>query len=287
MQVPQEIERIAECKRFFIENDVAGKWQTREADLDYDALSEEVIRHYFEAQKYASQPPLETIVYNFIQDYPLIHQLPLDLVCQRELDQYLNRMVSMKFTSLPYFLMPKDIVQETMYRILNNLNTFHYAARFWTWCTTILSNTGIELIERENRRAAIEGMSLDEPIRHGEDDQNRHDTTPSGLPDPEEEYSREERKWKELRPLIDRALEKSKKKNKERDLNIILMKLEDMPSKSIANELGIGFRTVDMFMHRLRGRMKQIAEAAEKISQSNERSFIEESSKRTGVTHEL
>ena len=256
---------------------MAGKWRGTGTKIDYGVLSDEVIRHYLASQR----DVLQTIIANFIEDYPLIYQLPWDPVCQRQLDEYLNKIASKKFTSLPSFLTVNDIVQEAMTKIFNKLDTFHYMSRFRTWCTTILIRAGLTLIEKEKRREAMERFSMDGPIRHGESEQNRHDTTPNNLPDPEAEYFR-----KELLRHIDQALEGSKNKN--RDKYIILQKMEGASAEIIAGELSISISTVNMFMNRFRKRLKEIIfSEAKKTSRSNERSSATKASKRTGVGHEL
>ena len=247
--MPAPPELIAACKKLFMEKDMAGRWKRAEAELDYDALSHEVIGHFL-APPAEGRKPLETIITCFIEDYPLIRQLSWDLVCQRKLDEYLNKIAFRKFDSLPHFLTTSDIVQESMTKIFNKLDTFHYMSRFRTWCTTILIRTGLELIRKENRREAVEGISMDDPIGFGDNERGRHETIPIDLPDPEAEYM-----GKELLRLIDRSLEKSK--NKERDRYILLQRMEGVLGKTIAHELSISLRTVNMFMDRFKSAGKK------------------------------
>ncbi len=233
----------------FVGQCVAKRLNDAGVKMDDHAVFENLKRHCCDVGTVEIQ---EKIIPYFIDEFPFVFRLRSQLSYQEQLNDYLHKMAIRKLCDrLPPSLEPSDIVQEAMARILSKLDTYHYRAKFSTWCTTILIRTGLELIRKENKHDEREGESLDSPVSWEDNDGNRHDVTVSQLPGPEQIYL-----GRQLFDLIDKALERSK--NEPRDKKIFFMRLEGVNGDSVAEELGITRQTVDLVMFRLKKRLQEM-----------------------------
>ncbi len=237
-------ETIDFCRKQLMVRDIAENWRVDPTTIDWDELTEEILRHL----PHVAPEKIDDFFDHFVKDYPLVAQLKSNVSCQSELIIFLDKIASKKFPNLPSSLSPMDIVQEALIKLLKKLQSFHYRADLRTWCSTVLFHAGIDLLRKEKTKRKYKTVSLDSPLGDGEDT-NMHEIIEDTKPGPEAIYLR-----REIRSMIDAALEKSK--NPRRDHKIVEMKLAGLQSEQISDELEITVETVDMAMNRLKNRLK-------------------------------
>jgi RNA polymerase sigma-70 factor (ECF subfamily) len=135
-----------------------------------------------------------------------------------------------------------DVVQESVLRILDRLNTFRGESRFMSWATAIGVRTGMELIRRQYWKM----QSLGELVK--QDDVDLTQAWNNVETDRNEGDSRE-KILVVLSNLIQNSLT-------ERQRLVLLAEIKGMPSSEIARELGTTRGAIYKVGHDARKRLK-------------------------------
>jgi RNA polymerase sigma-70 factor (ECF subfamily) len=139
----------------------------------------------------------------------------------------------------------EDAVQDALLSAYKHLDQFKGAARMTTWLTSIVTNAALTKLRRRPRRPHF---SLDERLAD-EEGYFLSDTLADSRPSPESECIKSEmhcnlmESMMELSPLLREAVQ--------------LHDLDGLPTKEVANRLGVPDGTVKARVSRARTKLKQ------------------------------
>lgn len=136
----------------------------------------------------------------------------------------------------------EDVVQETVYRILDRLHTFRGDSRFMSWATAVGVRTGLELVRKQYWKT----QTLGDLVKG--DDVNLAGPWESMEPDPNEDTLRREI-LTALSEVIQSALS-------ERQHMALLAEMKGMPSSEIAREMGSSRGAIYKMTHDARKKIK-------------------------------
>lgn len=120
----------------------------------------------------------------------------------------------------------KDLTQEVFIKVWDNLKTFRKESNITTWIYRIAVNTCLLNLRKKKSKQLSKVLSTEE------------------IPVANNEHQEKERQYQEMYRCIDALSETSRA--------IVLMELEGLPQKEIANIMGIGHETVRTRIHRIK-----------------------------------
>ncbi len=259
------------CKCLICELNIANQWNLPAQSIDI--YCDQVLVHasYYLKREFSKKnidtPDIDflgqnhssrirAIIINYHTDSFIINLLKYDKSdqsvdsCQNKIHEYFINLSRKKFKSLPPYLEPEDVVNTAWVKILSKLDEFHYLSQFRTWCSSIIINTGIELI-RKHWNSTCD--SMDEPGRNGE--QSLGETIPDPGPDQETSLLCEERSC-----IIQKAIDEviSLSSHSDRNREILRLRIAGVKGKDIAHQLNISENTINLVMARLKMKLRNL-----------------------------
>lgn len=137
----------------------------------------------------------------------------------------------------------EEIVQETLMRVLDNLDTFEGRSQFTTWAHKIAVRAALTELRRVRwREVPLPEMGMD-------DEDNSYRELPDHQPSPEDQMDRKDMMSRVNRIIIEELTEKQRK--------ALMATMEGFPLEEAAQRLGMNRNALYKLMHDARLRLKK------------------------------